>query len=92
MKEGCFNKSNGEPSSLSYGLSRHGYRRKLTHFKGTCSRLVKFFFYNFFRPQTLHISSMKPSLKSLNRTTIFKLIGHGIELRAAIKERENKQI
>ena len=31
---------------------------------------------------------MKPSL---NRTTIFKLIVHGIELHAAFKERENKQ-
>ena len=31
---------------------------------------------------------MKPSL---NRTTIFKLIVHGIELHAAFEERENKQ-
>ena len=31
---------------------------------------------------------MKPSL---NRTIIFKLIVHGIELHAAFKERENKQ-
>ena len=31
---------------------------------------------------------MKPSL---NRTTIFKLIEHRIELRAAFQERENKQ-
>ena len=31
---------------------------------------------------------MKPSL---NRTTIFKLIVHGIELHAAFDERENKQ-
>ena len=31
---------------------------------------------------------MKPSL---NRTTIFKLIVHGIELHAAIEKRENKQ-
>ena len=33
------------------------------------------FVYNFFLPQTLYISSLK-------RTTIFKLIVHGIELRA----------
>ena len=31
---------------------------------------------------------MKPSF---NRTTIFKLIVHGIELRTAFEERENKQ-
>ena len=31
---------------------------------------------------------MKPSL---NRTTIFKLIVHGIELHATFEERENKQ-
>ena len=31
---------------------------------------------------------MKPSL---NRTTIFKLIVHGIELHAAFEKRENKQ-
>ena len=31
---------------------------------------------------------MKPSL---NRTTIFKLIEHGIELHAAFEKRENKQ-
>ena len=31
---------------------------------------------------------MKPSV---NRTTIFKLIVHGIELHAAFEERENKQ-
>ena len=31
---------------------------------------------------------MKPSQ---NRTTIFKLIVHGIELQAAFEERENKQ-
>ena len=31
---------------------------------------------------------MKPSL---NRTTIFKLIVHKIELHAAFEERENKQ-
>ena len=37
--------------------------------KITCSRLVTIV-YNFFLPQTLYISSMKPSL---NRTTIFKL-------------------
>ena len=33
-------------------------------------------------------SSMEPSL---NRTTIFILIVHGIELHAAFEERENKQ-
>ena len=31
---------------------------------------------------------MKPSL---NRTTIFKFIVHGIELHAALEERESKQ-
>ena len=31
---------------------------------------------------------MKPSL---NRTTIFKLIVHGIELHAAFKKKESKQ-
>ena len=46
------------------------------------------FVYNFFLPQILYISRMKPSL---NRTTIFKLIVHGIELHAAFDERENKQ-
>ena len=48
-------------------------------------QLVKFV-YNFFLPQILYISRMKPSL---NRTTI--LIVHGIELHAAFEERENKQ-
>ena len=38
-------------------------------------------------PKFYNISSMKPSL---NRTTIFKLIVHGIELHAAFEERENK--
>ena len=56
-------------------------------FKGTWTRLVKFV-YNFFLPKLLYISSMKPSL---NRTTIFKLIVHGIELHAAFEKRENKQ-
>ena len=46
------------------------------------------FVYNFFLPQILYISRMKPSL---NRTTIFKLIVHGIELHSAFEERENKQ-
>ena len=39
-------------------------------------------------PKLLYNSSVKPSL---NRTTIFKLIVHGIELHAAFEERENKQ-
>ena len=56
-------------------------------FKGTQTRLVKFV-YNFFLHQILYISRMKPSL---NRTTIFKLIVHGIELHAAFEKRENKQ-
>ena len=58
--------------------------------EGTCSRVLKFFFlYNFFLTQTLYISSVKPFL---NRTTIFKLIVHGIELHEAFEEeRENKQ-
>ena len=55
--------------------------------KGTCSQLVKFV-YNFFLPQTLYISSMKPSF---NRTTIFKLIVQEIKLRAIFQGRENKQ-
>ena len=59
----------------------------ITNFKGTCSRLVKFV-YNFVLPQTLYISSIKPSLKW---STIFKLIVKGIELRAAFAEREDKQ-
>ena len=46
------------------------------------------FVYNFFLPQILYISRMKTSL---NRTTIFKLIVHGIELYAAFEKRENKQ-
>ena len=46
------------------------------------------FVYNFFLPQILYITRMKPSL---NRTTIFKLIVHGIELHAAFEKRENKQ-
>ena len=41
-----------------------------------------------FYPQIFYISRMKPSL---NRTTIFKLIVHGIELHAAFEKRENKQ-
>ena len=41
-----------------------------------------------FYPKLLYISSMKPSL---NRTTIFKLIVHRIELHAAFDERENTQ-
>ena len=56
-------------------------------FKGTQTRLVKFV-HNFFLPQILYISRMK---SSLNKTTIFKLMVHGIELRAAFEERENKQ-
>ena len=46
------------------------------------------FVYNFFYAKLLYISSMK---RSLNRTTIFKLIVHEIELYAAFEERENKQ-
>ena len=46
------------------------------------------FVYNVFLSQILYISRMKPSL---NRTTIFKLIVHGVELHAAFEERENKQ-
>ena len=42
----------------------------------------------FFLPQTFIHRSMKPSL---NRTTIYKHIVHGIELHAAFEERENKQ-
>ena len=45
------------------------------------------FVYNFFLTKTLYISSVKPYLM---RMTIFKLIVHGIELRAAFEERENK--
>ena len=56
-------------------------------FKGTWTRLVKFV-YIFFLPQILNISRMKPFL---NRTTIFKLIVHGIGLHAAFEKRENKQ-
>ena len=41
-----------------------------------------------FFPKLLYISSMNPSNI---RTTIFKLIVHGIELHAAFEERENKQ-
>ena len=41
-----------------------------------------------FFPKLLYISSMKPSQ---NRTTIFKLIVHVIELHAAFDERENKK-
>ena len=41
-----------------------------------------------FFPKLLYISSMNPSQ---NRTTIFKLIVHGIELHAVFEERENKQ-
>ena len=41
-----------------------------------------------FFPKFLNISSMKPSK---NRTTIFKLIVHGIELHTAFEKRENKQ-
>ena len=41
-----------------------------------------------FYPKILYISSMKPFL---NRTTIFKLIVHEIELHSAFEERENKQ-
>ena len=44
------------------------------------------FVYNFLLPQ--YISSMKTSQ---NRTTILKLIVHGIELHAAFEGRENKQ-
>ena len=47
------------------------------------------FVYNFFLPKLLYISSMKPSL---NRTTIFKRILHGIELHTAFEERGNKQM
>ena len=46
------------------------------------------FVYNFFLPQILNISRVKPSL---NRTTIFKLIVHEIELHAACEKGENKQ-
>ena len=70
--------------------------------KGTKTRLVKFVykqkrstegcskfkFYFFFLPQTFIHRSMK---LSLNRTTIYKHIVHGIELHAAFEERENKQ-
>ena len=41
-----------------------------------------------FLSKLLYISSMKPSQ---SRTTIFKLIVHGIELHEAFTERENKQ-
>ena len=41
-----------------------------------------------FFPKLFDISSMKPSQ---NKSTIFKLIVHGIELHAAFEERENKQ-
>ena len=34
---------------------------------------------------------LRQTKPSLNRTTIFKLVAHGIELRAAFGERENKQ-
>ena len=46
------------------------------------------FVYIFFLHRILYISRMKPSL---NRTTIFKLIVHGIELHATFEKRENKQ-
>ena len=48
------------------------------------------FFNFFFYPKLLYISSMK---LSLSRTTILKLIVHGIELHAhaTFEERENKQ-
>ena len=44
------------------------------------------FVYNFFLPQRLYISSIR---SSLNRTTIYKLIVRGIELRAAPGGKEN---
>ena len=53
------------------------------NFKGTWTRLVKFV-YIFFLHQILYISRMKPSL---NRTTIFKLIVHGIELHATFEKK-----
>ena len=73
-------------------LSTFDYLRAVEPFqhfwiKGTETRLVKFV-YNFFLPKILYISRMKPSL---NRTTSFKLIVHGIELHAAFEEKENKQ-
>ena len=46
------------------------------------------FVYIFFLLQILYISRMKPSL---NRTTTFKLIVHGIEPHATFEKRENKQ-
>ena len=41
-----------------------------------------------FYPKLLYSSSMK---SSVNRTTTFTLIVHGIELHAAFEESENKQ-
>ena len=54
-------------------------------FKGTWTRLVKFVYILIsFYPKLLYISSMK---SYLNRTTILKLILHGIELHAAFEQR-----
>ena len=58
-----------------------------TILKGTLTRLVKLLTISFY-PELLYISSMKPTF---NRTTIFKIIVHGIELHASFEERENKQ-
>ena len=55
--------------------------------KGLVHDFVKFV-HNLFLPQTLYVGSLKPFL---NRTTIIKLIVHGIELCTAFEERENKQ-
>ena len=68
-------------SRLVSANSVQGRRGK--YLKGLVHDLFTISFY----PKVLYNSSMKPSL---NRTTVFKLIVHGIELRAAFEERENK--
>ena len=62
---------------------------KSQHFtlKGLGHDWLRLFTISFY-PKLSYYSSMK---RSLNRTTIFKLIVHGIELHAAFEEREHKQ-
>ena len=60
----------------------------MEHFKGTCSRLVKFA-YNFFLPQNLYISSMKPSLHSATFSNL--LYGEKRYAQYLMKEKINKR-
>ena len=76
-----------EKVPVTYSENRENLNSDLPHLKGLghdwWSLFIISFYLNF-----LYISSRKPSL---NRTTIFKLIVHGIELHTAFEERENKQ-